>query len=304
MDILLSVLETALPVLVVLLLGMLCRQKHFLSREGVEDLKNVALNICLPAVLVNAFATMSYTPSTLIIPLIQFLLCGLTLGLGLILAKWMKLDRIFGYLGTGFEAGMIGYTLFALLYPQEPTSSFAILDPGHTLFIFTVYKLTLLGKHSGRSVIREIVTSPVILAVAGGVLLGATGLYGALEHIGLSATVDALTGFIGAPTGMLILLCIGYDLDLKQLQWKQLSRLLLLRLICAGTALAILLGLNQLLGGVLHVGAAVLFCILPPCYVLPIFSTDDTQRAALSSAISAWTLITIVLFAVMAFLVV
>ena len=36
MGIFISVLETALPVFVMLIMGMLCRSKHFISREGVD----------------------------------------------------------------------------------------------------------------------------------------------------------------------------------------------------------------------------------------------------------------------------
>ena len=39
MTVLVRVIETALPVVAALLLGMFCREKKFLSREGVEALK-------------------------------------------------------------------------------------------------------------------------------------------------------------------------------------------------------------------------------------------------------------------------
>lgn len=300
MTVLISVIETALPVLAALFLGMFCRKTGFLRPEGIEALKKVALNICLPATLVNAFATMAYTPSSLLIPVMMFLLCGVGLGIGMLLAKWMKLDRITAYLATGFEAGMLGYTLFSLLYPTQPAAEFAILDPGHTLFIFTIYKLSLRGKGAGRSVLREIAASPVIWAVAIGMLLGISGLYGAMASSGLSGPWDAVVSFLSAPTGMMILLCIGYDLDLRQLRWREISRLILLRLLSVSAVLALLLGLSKLLGIAIHTGAAVLFFLLPPCYVLPIFADDEAQRATLSSATSALTLVTLVLFAIMA----
>ena len=82
MTVLVRVIETALPVVAALLLGMFCREKQFLSREGVEALKKVVINITLPAVLVSAFATAEYTASTLTIPLLVFLLSGSGFGQG------------------------------------------------------------------------------------------------------------------------------------------------------------------------------------------------------------------------------
>jgi hypothetical protein len=44
-------------------------------------------------------------------------------------------------------------------------------------------------------------------------------------------------------------------------------------------------------------GAAVLMCILPPPYVIPVFADEPGERVQIASALSALTLITIVLFA-------
>ena len=68
-------LQTVLPVLIMLGIGMLCRSRKLISREGVNALKSVVVNITLPAVLLSAFATTRYTPMDIVIPLLMFLLC-------------------------------------------------------------------------------------------------------------------------------------------------------------------------------------------------------------------------------------
>ena len=301
MTVLIRVIETALPVVAALLLGMFCREKRFLSREGVDALKKVVINITLPAVLVNAFATAQYSLSSLTIPVTVFLLCCLGLVLGKALSGMLKLGHLPTYLATGFEAGMLGYALFALLYPNESASKFAILDLGQTLFVFTVYKALLSGKSGRQAVVKDILTSPIIWAIVTGVVLGATGIYGAMSSVGVSGILDSLTSFISAPTGMIILMAVGYDLDLKEIKWKETGRFIVLRLASMAVLLTVLLTVNRfLLGNTIHPGAAVLLFLLPPPYVLPIFSDEEDQRARLSSAISALTLVTMVLFAVMA----
>ena len=57
MDKVISVLETALPVFLALAMGMLCRKKKFLTREGVDALKKVIINLTLPFALFASFAT-------------------------------------------------------------------------------------------------------------------------------------------------------------------------------------------------------------------------------------------------------
>ena len=48
--------QTILPVLLALSIGVLCRRKRLISRGGVDALKTVAVNIGLPAVLISIFA--------------------------------------------------------------------------------------------------------------------------------------------------------------------------------------------------------------------------------------------------------
>ena len=139
MDKVISIIQTALPVFLALAMGMLCRKKKFLTRDGVDTLKKVVINITLPAVLLNAFATAEYTLAALILPAVMFALCCVALVLGKLIIRigGMK-SRLAPFLATGFEAGMLGYALFALLFPNKSLSAFALPDIGQTLFVFIV----------------------------------------------------------------------------------------------------------------------------------------------------------------------
>lgn len=298
MEQLISVLQTALPVFFALMLGMLCRKKAFLSREGVDSLKKVVLNITLPAVLFQAFATTQYTVDTLILPVTMFGICCLALALGFLITKLSgNKSRLSPFLASGFEAGMLGYALFTLLFPGESASRFAILDLGQTLFVFTLYKVLLSGKRDWRAIGRDMLTSPILWAVAAGVITGASGLYQALGSV--SGILDSVAGFVSAPTGMIILLTVGYDLVLGDIPWKKTAGAIAMRLGVMAVCLGVLLGLNRwVLGGTIFPGAAVLMVLLPPPYVIPVFADEPSERVQISSALSALTLVTLVLFAV------
>ena len=294
---LIAILQTALPVFLALGLGMLCRKKSFLSREGVDALKKVVLDITLPAVLLNAFASTRYTLQTLVLPVTMFLVCCLALALGYLVIRisGMK-SRLAPFLASGFEAGMLGYALFALLFPGESTSQFAILDLGQTLFVFTLYKVLLSGRKDMRAIGKDMLTSPILWAVFAGVLLGATGLYDAMGSF--RGILDSATSFVSAPTGMIILLTVGYDLVLRDIPWKKTAGLIAMRLLVMAVCLGVLLTLNRFcFGNTVFVGAAVLVCLLPPPYVIPVFADEPSERVQISSALSALTLVTMVLFA-------
>ena len=287
--------------LAALALGGLCRELNFLTRNGVDTLKKVVVNLTLPAVVFAAFATAEYSLQTIVIPVLVFLLCCLGLVLGRLLARLLRLPgRVTPYLAAGFEAGMLGYALFALLFPQESSARFAILDLGQTLFVFTLYKALLSGGKETKSLWKDIVNTPILWGAFAGLLVGATGLFAWMTRNGSAAVVTSLTDFLSAPTGMMILLAVGYDLDFAQIRWRETARFVVLRLAAMAILFAVLLLVNRtLLHGIIFEGAALLLFILPPPYVLPIFADEPSQRAQISSALSALTVVTLLLFAVM-----
>ena len=301
MENLFRILQTALPVLAALALGVLCRKLNFLTRDGVDTLKKVVVNLTLPAVVFAAFATAEYSLQTIAIPVLVFLLCCLGLVLGRLLARLLRLPgRVTPYLAGGFEAGMLGYALFALLFPQASSARFAILDLGQTLFVFTLYKALLSGGKETKSLWKDIVNTPILWGAFAGLLVGATGLFACMTRNGSAAVVTSLTDFLSAPTGMMILLAVGYDLDFAQIRWRETARFVVLRLADMAILFAVLLLVNRtLLHGIIFEGAALLLFILPPPYVLPIFADEPSQRAQISSALSALTVVTLLLFAVM-----
>jgi len=301
MDIVLHVIETALPVFLTLWLGVLCRRKGLLKRAGVDALKSVAVNITLPAVMFSAFATAEYSRSSISVPIVIFALCLLAMALGKVFCRMFHVPgRLPPFLSTGFEAGMLGYALFALLFGSENNSQFAIVDLGQVLFVFTVYKIALSGRHGWKNAMREALYSPTVWAIAAGLLVGATGLYRYLEPAGISGILSATASFVSAPTSTIILLSIGYDLVLSEIQWRKTAMIVVMRLVIMTIVLGLALLLNRyVLESAMHVGALVLLMTLPPPYVLPVFADAEEERAQVSSSLSVLTLFSLILFAVL-----
>lgn len=300
MESVISIAETALPVFIALALGMLCRSKGFLTRDGVDALKKVVLNLTLPFVLVEAFATAEYTAAALLLPLLMFGICCLALGLGFFATRIFRVKgRLVKFLFSGFEAGMLGYALFVLLFPERSVSDFALPDIGQTLFVFTLYKVLLSGRTDVKAIGRDMATTPILWAVVAGVLIGATGLYGKMQQWGVAKILTASTSFLSAPTGMIILLTVGYDLVIREIPWKKTAGLIAMRLAIMAVCFVVSVALNRtLLDGILFEGAMLLMLILPPPYVIPVFADEPEERVQISTALSALTLVTMILFAV------
>ena len=306
MNSIVEVTRTVLPVVVMLVIGMICRSRQIISREGINALKRVVVNIALPAVLLGAFATTQYSFMDVIIPLLMFVVCLAAWALGRGAQKLFRLpSRFVPFLTTGFEAGMLGYALFTMLCGSARTAEFARIDLGQVLFVFTVYKI-LLGLESREKtdpgqLIKEMALSPIIISIAVGVLLGATGLYRALIPSGISGIFDACTDFVSAPTSAIILLTIGYDLVLGDIPWASTCQVVAVRFV-------IMMILRFAFLAIVHLfwpdagltGAVNVMFILPPPFVLPVFADDPDQRVYVSSALSVSTLVAIIGFAVLA----
>jgi len=300
MDKIVSVISTALPVFLALAMGMLCRSKSFLTRDGVDTLKKVVINLTLPFALFSSFASAEYTLSSLIIPILIFIVCCIMLALGFVWVKAGKFgSRLAPFLASGFEAGMLGIPLFGLLFPDQDLSKFAILILGQEIFVFTLYKMLLTGKTSAKAIINDFLTSPTLIAVVLGLVVGATGLYDVFRGWGINVIFESVCSFISAPTATIILFTVGFDLVIKEIPWKKTAGFIAMRLVIAGVMLAVLILLNRtVLNGIIFEGAAILLFMLPSPYVIPIFSDEPAERVQISSSLSALTLITMILFAV------
>ena len=301
-----EVLRTVLPVLLTLGLGVLCRRKKVLTRSGVDALKTVAVQIGLPAVLLHTFAVTEYSLSTLVIPLIMFLMCVLAWFLGKWAGRALGLEsRFVPFLTTGFEAGMLGYALFTLLYGADRLADFARVDLGQVLFVFTLYKVLLgLEEEKGPSpgrLLKEMALSPIIIAIAAGVILGASGLYRTLVPSGAARVLDACTDFVSAPVSVLILIAVGYDLVLQDIPWRSALKAAGLRLgLMAVLGAGVLLLFKALWPETRWETAVPLMFLLPPPFVLPVFSRDEGERAYVSSVLSLSTLAAMIGFVILA----
>lgn len=305
-------LATTLPVLLVLCIGMLLNKTQLIKRDGMEALKNLVVNITLPAVLLRSFATTTYSLSSLVIPLSIFVICLLAWLIGKGAAKLFKLPSPFiPFLTTGFEAGMLGYTLYEMLCGAEHTANFAIVDLGQVLFVFTAYKLLLAFTTQRaedadiKKLLGDMLRSPIIIAILAGILIGASGLYTALIPCGVSGIFSSALEFVAAPTSVLILLVIGYDLDLRGIKWRAVSKTLALRL---GIMLVLMAASVLLFDALLHISqemkyALYVLFILPPPFVLPAFADDEAERGNISCVLSVYTVVSILCFFVLSVLI-
>lgn len=295
-----DLLQVILPVFAVIALGRLCRAHNILTAEKVAGLRDAAVNLTLPAVSLITFAQADYSPEYLLVTIWIFLACAIALGLGKIAQRMLRIPgKLMPFLCTGFEGGMLGYSLYPLIYGD--LSPLAILSLGQILFIYTVYKARLSGASGPRKVLGEMVRTPALWTLTIGLVLGVSGLYRSMEASGLQIVFDKTVSFISAPTSFMILLCIGWDLDLKHIEWRKVGGTILTRFAIMALLLGATLAFNRwLFGGIVETSAALMLFALPAPMLVTAFARDRSESRYAASVLSIMTLITGLAFVMMA----
>ncbi len=177
----LTAFSKVLPVLLLILLGAFFRRSGFLPEAAVGGMKKLVVNVTLPASLFLAFAGVTLEGRHL--ALVAFMFAACVLALLLARAFWPRLGFRSPYtpaLLTGFEAGMMGYAIYAAVYGAANIFNFAVVDLGQVLFVFFVLVPWIgrlaTGRMSMLDTLVGFVKTPVIVAIFLGILFNRLGI--------------------------------------------------------------------------------------------------------------------------------
>lgn len=75
-----SLLQVILPVIIMLIIGIICREKKLIRPEGIEGFQALVMNFTLPISLFYTFYRASIKADTVIFPVTFFVAADLDLG--------------------------------------------------------------------------------------------------------------------------------------------------------------------------------------------------------------------------------
>lgn len=298
-----EILSKVLPVLVMIALGRLCETKQIINDEQHAGLKAIVGDILLPVVLFQAFFTADYGKRMLLVFVLVFVGYGAALAAGYALRRFVKpYDRFMPLLMTSAEGGMLGYALYALLCGADQTKTYAMVDIGQTVFAYTVFLTALKAaggeKMTPKFIMKNIVTNNGCIGMLSGIVLGALGVYRAIDGTAAGEIVSSLLSFITAPTSALILIIMGYQLHVsKQLLRPVLTtmglRLGVLAVVCAVVS-GILFAVIPFDKGLLL--ALMLQYTLPAPFIIPLYADLGDDAEYVSTTLSLGTVLAVLLF--------
>ncbi|MFR8547195.1 MAG: AEC family transporter [Lachnospiraceae bacterium] len=297
----LQVINMVLPVLVMIAIGCLCNKKQIFNMEGLQGLKAVIGNVMLPVVLFNAFLKAEYNLRVLVVFLVVFAGFGAAIAVGFALRRFVKpYGKFLPFLLASAEGGMLGYTLYGLIAGSQ--SGFAAVDLGQTVFAYTVW-LGLLtsvdgGRVSAQGLLKNMFSNKCFLGMALGIVLGVAGVGKLLFSCPAGSTVSAVIEMLTAPVSAIVLLIVGYELNLKLELFVPVAKTILFRLLIMGGLLVLsnLIIFNLFaFDKELEIALMILYC-LPAPFIIPIFSDVGEDGEYVATALSVHTLVTVILF--------
>lgn len=297
----LQVTQMVLPIVVLLLLGAFCRAKGIFDMKGLAGLKAVVGDICLPVVLFNAFFTAHYSMTVVLVFAVVYVGYIIALAAGFGLKKLAAPhDKFYPFLLASAEGGMLGYALYGVLMGEQ--SGFATVDLGQTVFAYTAF-LGMLALTDGRgfsvpALAKNMFTNKCFLGMALGILLGALGVGQWVLASPAGGIVTGLISAITAPTSALVLLVVGYELELdrsilKSVAVTVVSRLFIMACLLAGASFIIFHIIPY--DKSLQIALMILYA-LPAPFIIPLFAKVGKEGKYISTSLSVCTICTILLF--------
>ena len=301
-----QIINRMLPIIVLLAVGKLLRQTRFIAETTVLEMKKIVVNLALPAVLFLSFLTVDLEPEYFwFLPLI-LAYCVVLYFLGLLFNRLLKVDgEYFPFLITGFEYGMLGVSLFGAAYGLEQIGKIAIVDLGQETFIWFIYVALLLHKQEGETnlgkLLKMFATSPVIIAIIAGLGLNLIGLSEGLIETPVVGGLLSAVELIGSLTIPLILIVVGYGIQIDMGEFFYSARVILIRLLINIPAALIIN--HFIVGRLLGLDAgfrAALFTllILPPPFILTLFMKQEDKKELhrVDNTLTLHALVTIFVF--------
>ena len=303
-----QMINRVLPILILIALGHWIRRRNFLAETTVEDLKKIAVNLALPAVLFTSFLQIELKSAYLVIFGVVFALCLALFWLGRFLKRQLDVRHTyFPFLITGFEYGMLGVSLFGSAYGLENIGYIAVVDLGHEIFIWFVFLALLLMKRDNLrdpgQLVQAFFKSPVIVAILAGIILNLAGVQEALDRLPVTGALMSTLQFLGNLTIPLILIIVGYGIKLDRQGVRDALGVILIRLVIL-IPLALVLNVF-LIRNLLHLerpfeDALFTLFILPPPFIVPLYARPEMieEKRYINNVLTVYTVVSVAIYTV------
>ena len=300
-----NIAQVIAPILVAVVQGFYARQKQVVTDHEVRGLQQFVMKFGLPCVIFNSCLTAdigaeSLTSMVLVIPTVLF---------GTLWAFRARKQR-FPYhnlpqLFTAQETGMLGIPLFLILFGADQAYRMGVLDLAQAVTAYpTIAILSSAASEnpSLKSILKNVLTSPLLIMSALGLGLNISGIGLWLEGVGIRQVITECTGFLAQPVSAMMIFAVGYNFSLEKSNRKIIFKLAAGHFLYFALWGLVIQCIMLLIPGVdtLTRWALLLYCLLPASYLAPTLGRNKEDFTVASGVCSLLTIPALAAFCIIA----
>jgi predicted permease len=209
-------------------LGMLLRKASVLDDHAADILFKIVYYLALPALLLSVIPYVAISATMFFLPLISAVLILLTLAAAMLMGKAFRMpEKSYAVLVSGSIIMNLGFVMpfVQSFYGDDGLARLFVFDIPNGLSAYTI-AYSVACRHGGsieKNLLRKLLTSPPLLALAGALLMNAL----ALHPLPIST---AVLHSIGGLTIPLVLLGLGASFRITKINPLYLAAAITLRM--------------------------------------------------------------------------
>ena len=305
MDKVIAVAEVVAPIFAAIGLGMIARKREMISRDEIRGLQQFVMKFGLPCVIFNSCLTAqmgTQALSSMVLVILTVVISTFwAFGPGKKKYSYHNLPQLF----TAQETGMLGIPLFMILFGVDQAYRVGMLDLAQAVTAYPV--IAILTSDAGenpalRQIVKKVMTSPLMIMCLLGLFLNLTGIGSWMNAIGIGGIVTESTAFMTQPISAMMIFSVGYNFSLSGENRKDIFKVAGIHFAYFAVACAVIQGILFLIPGVdaLTRWAVLLYCMLPASYLAPGLGRTERDYTLASGVCSVLTVVTLLVFCVMA----
>lgn len=305
-----KVLEIISPVLVMIILGILCRKWKLLNKNGIDNMKALVTNIMLPVAIFHALATSDYGAETAKLVGIMFIMLVVSFSIGFLMKPLMTENyrKYLPFMVSVYEGGSMAYPLYTSLCGQENLSQIAVLDIAGLLFGFSIY-MGMLGqtengeKINVKNLAVSAVKTPAFIASVLGIIAGLTGVIKLLLASPAGGIYTSVESILTTALTAIILIVVGFSMELTPELFGPCVRTIVMRIVLQAVMIVcVLLAVHSFIGSNKLLNLAVItYMSAPATFSMQTFLKREDGSAYVSTTNSLYCIVSVVVYMILAF---
>ena len=305
-----KVLEIISPVLVMIILGILCRKWKLLNKNGIDSMKALVTNIMLPVAIFHALATSDYGAETAKLVGIMFIMLVVSFGIGFLMKPLMTENyrKYLPFMVSVYEGGSMAYPLYTSLCGQDNLSQIAVLDIAGLLFGFSIY-MGMLGqtengeKINVKNLAVSAVKTPAFIASVLGIIAGLTGVIKLLLASPAGGIYTSVESILTTALTAIILIVVGFSMELTPELFEPCVRTIVMRIVLQAVMIVcVLLAVHSFIGSNKLLDLAVItYMSAPATFSMQTFLKREDGSAYVSTTNSLYCIVSVVVYMILAF---